>query len=108
VLAAALSDEASRPLFASPVEVKQILALLDEARNPLGHYVLNPAEQIVRRLIGGAAAILGSMVRAEPRIRSLDVVRGMVRQPSEFLNNIHPIRSGSGIAGNMLPLQAHG
>jgi hypothetical protein len=85
VLAAAISAQRNTPLFDSQREFQHVLSDLETIRNLLGHYATTPREDISKRLIQSAKAILGRMCKHGDCSITLSEIEQQVQPPRRLL-----------------------
>ena len=85
LLSAAQSSRLGHALFDNPKQLSQLLTLLDQGRNLLGHHVTTPDEKLSKDLVSQASRLLDrlcSHADSELRISELE---GWVKAPRRFL-----------------------
>jgi hypothetical protein len=85
VLVAASSTQRNLPFFDSQSDLKLVLSDLDTIRNLLGHYATTPREDMSKRLIQNAKALLERMCKHGGCSITLSETEQQVRPPRRFL-----------------------
>jgi hypothetical protein len=85
VLAAVISAQRNTPLFDNQSELNRILSELDAIRNLLGHYATTPREDMSKRLIQSAKALLERMCKHGGCSITLSEIERQVQPPRRFL-----------------------
>ncbi|MGH8070784.1 MAG: hypothetical protein ACRERE_37225 [Candidatus Entotheonellia bacterium] len=87
VLAATISAQRNTPFFDSQSDLNLILSDQDTIRNLLGHYATTPREDMSKRLIQSAKALLERMCKHGGCSITLNEIERQVEPPRSFLDS---------------------